>query len=90
MRAPASRAALPGTYAGRHGHPAPARAVQRPAQVQHKIDVEQLRLYDEFGVELPFFRFGSPERCYFRLSAHLHNSLAEYEYLAEALQALLY
>jgi isopenicillin-N epimerase len=54
-----------------------------------KIDAEQLRLYDEFGIELPFFRFGSPERRYFRLSAHLHNSLAEYEYLAEALQALL-
>jgi hypothetical protein len=50
---------------------------------------EQLRLYDEFGIELPFFRFGSPERRYFRLSAHLHNSLAEYEYLAESLQALL-
>jgi isopenicillin-N epimerase len=54
-----------------------------------KIDAEQLRLYDEFGIELPFFRFGSPERRYFRLSAHLHNSLAEYEYLAKALQTLL-
>jgi isopenicillin-N epimerase len=55
-----------------------------------KIDAEQLRLYDRFGIELPFFRFGLPERRYFRLSAHLHNSLAEYEYLAEALQGLLY
>jgi isopenicillin-N epimerase len=54
-----------------------------------KIDAEQLRLYDKFGIELPFFRFGSPERRYFRLSAHLHNSLAEYEYLAEALPDLL-
>ncbi len=51
-----------------------------------KIDAEQLRLYDEFGIELPFLRFGSPERRYFRLSAHLYNSLAEYEYLAEALK----
>lgn len=54
-----------------------------------KIEAEQLRLYNEFGIELPFFRFGSPERRYFRLSAHLHNSLAEYEYLAKSLQALL-
>ena len=53
-----------------------------------RIEAEQLRLYDEFGIELPFFRFGSPERRYFRISAHLHNSLAEYAYLAEALQAL--
>jgi isopenicillin-N epimerase len=50
-----------------------------------KIEAEQLRLYDEFGIELPFFRFGTPERRYFRISAHLHNSLADYAYLAEAL-----
>ena len=54
-----------------------------------KIELEQLRLFDEFGIELPLLRFGSPERRYFRISAHLHNSLAEYEYLAEAMQALL-
>jgi isopenicillin-N epimerase len=53
-----------------------------------KIEAEQLRLFDEFGIELPLLRFGSPECRYFRLSAHLHNSLAEYEYLAEAMQTL--
>lgn len=53
-----------------------------------KIDTEQLRLYDEFGIELPMFRFGKPERRYFRISAHVHNSLAEYRFLAGALQAL--
>ena len=38
-----------------------------------KIDAEQPRLYDEFGIELPFFRFGSPEHRYSRLPAHLHK-----------------
>ena len=52
-----------------------------------KIEAEQLRLHDEYGIELPLLRFGSPERRYFRISAHLHNSLAEYTYLAEALTA---
>ena len=54
-----------------------------------KIDAEQLRLYDEFGIEVPLFRFGAPECRYFRVSAHLHNSLAEYNYLAQALRAML-
>jgi hypothetical protein len=31
---------------------------------------------------------GRPERRYFRISAHIYNSLPEYEYLAEALSAL--
>ena len=53
-----------------------------------KIEAEQLRLYDEYGIELPLLRFGSPERRYFRISAHLHNSLAEYAYLAQALASL--
>ena len=53
-----------------------------------KIDPEQLRLYDKFGIEVPFFRVGNPEQRYFRISAYLYNSLADYERLAEALQKL--
>jgi isopenicillin-N epimerase len=53
-----------------------------------RIDAEQLRLYDQFHIEVPFFRIGQPERRYFRISAHIHNSLAEYEYLAMALAEL--
>jgi isopenicillin-N epimerase len=53
-----------------------------------KIDPEQLRLYDEFGIEVPFSRIGDPERRYFRISAHLYNSMADYERLAKALQKL--
>jgi hypothetical protein len=47
-----------------------------------------LRLYDQFRIEVPFLRFGQPERRYFRLSAHLYNSLAEYAFLARALEIL--
>jgi isopenicillin-N epimerase len=53
-----------------------------------KIDEEQLRLYDEFGIEVPFARIGEPPRRYFRISAQIYNSLAEYEYLGEALRQL--
>ena len=53
-----------------------------------KIDVEQQRLYDRFCIEVPFIRMGRPERRYFRISAHIYNSLPEYKYLAEALSAL--
>lgn len=53
-----------------------------------RIDAEQLRLYDQFHIEVPFFRIGQPERRYFRISAHIHNSLAEYECLAKALSRL--
>lgn len=54
-----------------------------------KIDGEQLRLYDQFGIEVPFNRIGQPEKCWFRISAQIYNSLADYEYLAEALNASL-
>ena len=53
-----------------------------------KIDAEQLRLYDAFGIEVPFNRIGQPARRYFRISAQIYNSLPEYSYLAEALEQL--
>jgi len=53
-----------------------------------KIDAEQLRLYDTFGIEVPFTRFGSPQRRYFRISAQFYNTIREYDYLAKALQQL--
>jgi isopenicillin-N epimerase len=51
-----------------------------------KIAADQLRLNDEFGIEVPFNRFG--DRRWFRISAQIYNTLAEYEFLAEALQAV--
>lgn len=53
-----------------------------------KIAIEQRRLYDEFGIEVPLFRIGWPERRYLRISAQIYNTLEEYEYLAGALEAL--
>ena len=53
-----------------------------------KMDIEQQRLYDRFRIEVPLMRVGRPERRYFRISAHIYNSLPEYKYLAEALSAL--
>jgi isopenicillin-N epimerase len=50
-----------------------------------RIDAEQLQLYDRFGIEVPFMRFGEPRHRYLRISAQLYNSQRDYEYLAEAL-----
>lgn len=66
--------------------PLPDRFQHRPKS--GKIDAEQLRLYDEFGIEVPFIRIGDPPRRYFRVSAQLYNSLAEYEYLGRAISQL--
>jgi len=53
-----------------------------------KIDPEQLRLYDEFGIEVPLLRIGQPESRWFRISAQIYNSLAQYKYLSEAIERL--
>ena len=53
-----------------------------------RIDAEQERLYDRFRIEVPLMRVGQPERRYFRISAHIYNSLPEYKYLGESLCAL--
>jgi isopenicillin-N epimerase len=53
-----------------------------------RIDAEQQRLYDRFRIEVPLIRVGQPERRYFHVSAHIYNSLSEYEYLAKALAEL--
>jgi isopenicillin-N epimerase len=62
-----------------------------PERLQHlpkngKLEAEQRRLYDEFRVEVPLVRVNG--RRYFRVSAHLHNALAEYDYLAQAIDRL--
>ncbi|MEO8352386.1 MAG: aminotransferase, partial [Chthoniobacteraceae bacterium] len=52
-----------------------------------KIDDEQLRLYDQFGIEVPFVRLPSstPAR-WFRISAQIYNTPEDYRYLAHALK----
>jgi isopenicillin-N epimerase len=47
---------------------------------------EQLRLHDEFQIEVPCMMIG--EEPYFRVSAHLHNHPEEYSYLADCLERL--
>ena len=64
--------------------PLPARFQGRV--MEGKIAEEQLRLYDEFGIEVPFNAIGNPAVRHFRISAQIYNSAADYEYLAEALQ----
>lgn len=64
--------------------PLPERFQGRPKT--SKIDPEQLRLYDRFGIEVPLVRIGRPERRYFRISAQAYNALPEYGYLAKALK----
>jgi isopenicillin-N epimerase len=63
--------------------PLPERFQGRPRK--GKCEAEQLRLYDEFGIEVPFIRVY--QHRYFRISAQLYNSLSEYEYLARALSS---
>lgn len=53
-----------------------------------RIDPEQTRLYDEFGIEVPLIRTAGPERRWFRISAQLYNALEDYERLAAALREL--
>jgi isopenicillin-N epimerase len=50
-----------------------------------RFEQEQVRLYHEFGIEVPFLRIGTPTVRYIRVSAQLYNTVEEYEYLAEAL-----
>ena len=63
--------------------PLPDRFQGRPKS--GRIDAEQRRLYDVFGIEVPFFRIGQPEKRWFRLSAQLYNSLGDYDSLAQGL-----
>ncbi|HOY60291.1 MAG TPA: aminotransferase, partial [Verrucomicrobiota bacterium] len=66
--------------------PLPARLQNRPPA--GKIDADQLRLYDEFGIEVPFNRIGQPPIRYLRVSAQIYNTVAQYRRLNRAVQML--
>lgn len=66
--------------------PLPERLQSVPAT--GKIDPEQLRLCDQFGIEVPLSRFGAPEQRWLRISAQIYNAPADYAYLAAAMQTL--
>jgi isopenicillin-N epimerase len=54
-------------------------------QLNGRFEIEQVKLYRDFGVEVPFLRIGTPTERFIRVSAQLYNAVGEYEYLAEAL-----
>jgi isopenicillin-N epimerase len=55
---------------------------------REKIDAEQALLYDGYGIEVPFSRFGKPPRRWIRISAQVYNTMGEYEYLANVLSLI--
>jgi isopenicillin-N epimerase len=61
----------------------PERFQGRP--LKGRFEEEQVGLYRDYGIEVPFLRIGKPTERYIRVSAELYNTAEEYEYLAEAL-----
>jgi len=61
---------------------------QKKLPPSEKIEREQLRLYDDYGIEVPFMRIGDPARRYFRISAQIYNTPADFDYLAAAIQQI--
>ena len=66
--------------------PLPARFQGRPKE--GKIEREQRRLYDQFGIELPWVRLGPQGKRHVRISAQIYNTPAQYDYLTAALLKL--
>ena len=67
--------------------PLPERLQGKPVG-SGKIDADQLRLFDEFGIEVPFSRIGQPAVRHFRISAQIYNTIADYEKLGDAMGRL--
>jgi isopenicillin-N epimerase len=61
----------------------PERFQGRP--LNGRFEEEQMRLYGDYGIEVPFLRIGMTAARFIRVSAQLYNTVEEYEYLAEAL-----
>ncbi len=67
--------------------PLPERLQNRP-RGKSRIEEDQQRLFNEFGIEVPFNRIGQPAVRHFRISAQLYNSIADYDALADAIDKL--
>jgi isopenicillin-N epimerase len=63
--------------------------LQSPAResraVVARFDPLQTWLFEQRGIEVPLVVWGSPAQRWFRISAHAHNAMADYERLADAL-----
>jgi isopenicillin-N epimerase len=53
--------------------------------VIERFDPLQTWLFEQRRIEVPLVTFGTPARRWFRVSAHAHNSIADYVRLADAL-----
>ena len=58
-----------------------------PRAVIARFDPLQSALLEQYRIEVPVVRWGTPARRWFRISAHAYNSSDEYERLADALAA---
>jgi isopenicillin-N epimerase len=65
---------------------APARPKPRPPWF---VDPLQDRLLKEYGIEVPIIPWPARPKRLLRISAHLYNSLPQYERLAAALQKII-
>jgi isopenicillin-N epimerase len=45
----------------------------------------QTWLFEQHAIEVPLVTWGAPSRHWFRVSAHAHNAIGDYERLADAL-----
>ncbi len=50
-----------------------------------RFNALQTWLFEQRSIEVPIVKWGAPTRSWFRISAHAHNTLADYERLADAL-----
>jgi isopenicillin-N epimerase len=66
--------------------PLPTRFGGRPRT--GKVDDEQARLFDDYRIEVPLIRMGSPVTRWLRVAAHIYNSGAEFEYLGQVLREM--
>jgi isopenicillin-N epimerase len=66
----------------------PPEAGPRPAALPDR-DPLHLLLFERYGIEVPVYAWPGAERRWIRVSPHLHNSEAQYEFLAGALRETL-